>query len=68
MKGSVTRRKSIEANWVRRDEPSASTVMPVRSETKKTRLRWDMGDPGESAGIDAPQHCHGAFAIIASLH
>jgi hypothetical protein len=26
-------------NWVRSEEPSASTVMPVRSETKNTRLR-----------------------------
>ena len=42
MKGSVTRTKSMSSNWERREEPRASTVMPVRSETKKTRRRWDM--------------------------
>src|ERR1700682_2159416 len=43
MKGNVRRRKSIPANWVRSEEPRASTVMPVRSETKKARFRWGMG-------------------------
>ncbi len=42
MKGRVTRRKSISANCESREEPRASTVMPVRSETKKARFRWGM--------------------------
>src|SRR5579862_4891161 len=43
MKGSVTRTKSNPENWVSSDEPRASTVIPVRSETKKTLLRWVIG-------------------------
>ncbi len=66
MNGIVTRTKSTSANCVRSEEPRPSTVMPVRSETKKTRLRWDMVWPGGNGlGDDAPQHCHIPLAIIA---
>src|ERR1700674_1670077 len=47
MNGRVTRRKSRSANCVRSEEPRASTVMPVRSETKKARFLWAMGGIGE---------------------
>ncbi len=67
MKGSVTRTKSMPSNWEMREEPRASTVRPVRSETKKTRRRWDM----EGSGIvDFPRRARegrGSVADTASL-
>src|SRR5204863_5929270 len=38
----------------RRDEPSPSTVMPVRSEMKKTCWRWGMGTVDYNSGMSAP--------------
>ena len=46
MKGIVTRTKSMPSNCVMREDPRASTVRPVRSETKKTRRRWGMEGSG----------------------
>ena len=45
-KGSVTRTKSMPSNCVMSEDPRASTVRPVPSETKKTRRVVGMGFRG----------------------